>query len=47
MTIATLRALVRFFFTGVGWDVLLQEDGSQLVRDNHGDCWRVRVEKIK
>lgn len=46
MTMETLRALVRFFFVNIGWTVLLQEDGSQLVRDNHGDCWRVTVEKM-
>ena len=41
-----MRHLLRVFYTSVGWTVFLQEDGSLLVRDNHGGCWRVVVEPI-
>lgn len=41
-----MRHLLRFFYAGVGWAVFLQEDGSLLVRDNHGYCWRVMVQPM-
>lgn len=46
MTIRTVRALIRYFFSSIGLAVMLQEDGSVLVRDHQGDCWIVTVEKM-
>lgn len=42
-----MRHLLRFFFSSVGWTAWIQEDGSLLVRDNHGDAWRVMVEPMQ
>lgn len=46
MTLATVRALVRFVFVSVGWTAWEQEDNSLLIKDNHDVCWRVTVERM-
>lgn len=47
MTLATYRALIRYFFASVGLAAVLQEDGSVLIRDHQKDVWRVTVEKLQ
>lgn len=42
----TMRAIIKFFFASIGWDASYQEDGSVLVKDNHGDLWHVRCKAI-
>lgn len=46
ITLATVCALVRYVFVTVGWDAWEQEDKSLMIRDNHGACWRVTVERM-
>lgn len=48
MTLYCMRALVRFFFASVGFNVMQQEDGSILIaHDKHeGQAWRITVESL-